>query len=781
VRGSRTVRSGVLGLPYVLYAAGIVAALAWSGNQAAETLLLAVTFGVLQLLGFGYSLRAARHPRLSRADRRPWRYVTAAFGLLIASEAAFWAAYNHGQLRSLTALGLGTLIRMTYFLALLRGMFLFSVPRRHSHVHTWKLVLDITTVIGGGAMLIWYFLLGAALDHASRQPNLVWQAPLGYAIVDLVLVFGLCAVLLRGTATSARLPLILLLAGAACALVTDVVASYLLLYRQDLPQFGLAWQTILLPLSVALMMAAAIEQCREAGEARPNPTPQIIRRPTWLPYVALAVGFLLLIWAAVRAPFYPWWGLVFGATLMTLAVAVRQIVALRENHHLIITDNLTGLASRVHLRDTLRRLPGRPRQPVAVLQIDLDDFKRINDLYGHETGDAYLVAFARVLRSDLRPDDLAARLGGDEFAVLLNGVRETDEAVGVANRILLRAQQPIEIAGHVLRIRASVGIAVAAAADLDVDQLLHRADQAMYVAKRRQTHSWQLYAEGAMEDDQDTMRRLVTDAELIGQLRLVYQPIVALTTGDLVAVEALVRWQHPTRGLVPPLEFIPLAEEAGSIHEIGMWVIDESSRQVAAWRRRLSPGRRLDLTVNLSPLQLLQDNLAGDVLEALRRNDFAPTDFVAEVTEGGVVEEGAAIAQLEELRAQGVRIALDDFGTGYSSLRYLTRLPVDILKLDRCFVGELNGRPEGSAVAEAVVRLAQILHLDTVAEGIEDRDQATELTLHGYHNAQGFLFSRPLSAEQMDRVIDAAGDGWPNLAGTPVEPIRRPTAPRPTP
>jgi EAL domain-containing protein (putative c-di-GMP-specific phosphodiesterase class I) len=324
----------------------------------------------------------------------------------------------------------------------------------------------------------------------------------------------------------------------------------------------------------------------------------------------------------------------------------------------------------------------------------------------------------------------------------------------------------VRLAGRDVHVRASIGVAVSGP-DVDGD-LLHRADVAMYAAKRRHTHSFQVYVDGLADPEknavalEEDLRFAVRD----GQLRLQYQPIVTLDGGEVLGVEALVRWEHPTRGLLGPLTFIPLAEETGLITELGEWVLEQACRQVRDWQLRLRSGRRLSLSVNVSPRQLAPGDLVDHVTAILDRTGFDPRDLVLEVTESALVDDEAAVPQLNALSAKGIRIALDDFGTGYSSLRYLTRLPVNVLKIDRCFVAELNGTPAASAVAEAVVRLAQILHLDTVAEGIEDPAQASELALLGCHSGQGYLFARPLDAADVesligtaDGVVDRAADG----------------------
>jgi diguanylate cyclase (GGDEF)-like protein/PAS domain S-box-containing protein len=411
-------------------------------------------------------------------------------------------------------------------------------------------------------------------------------------------------------------------------------------------------------------------------------------------------------------------------------------------------DPLTGLLNRAALWRLLDE--SLRRRQVALLYVDLDRFKHINDTMGHDAGDAVLTAFAGLLRRCVPASDAVARLGGDEFAVLLTGVRSADDATAVARRLIGELTEPLHISDRTVYARASVGVAVASAND-DAGTLMRHADLAMYSAKRRKVGTWQLYVDGMAEDETSTaaleldLRHAIRD----DQLRLQFQPIVDLGTGVLRGLEALVRWEHPVHGLLGPTAFVPLAEKQGLIAELGGWVLETACTEALRWQR---DGRRVSVSVNLSPRELDRGPLVERVLTILRRTGFDPTDLVLEVTENALVDE-TVIPQLATLSAHGVRIALDDFGTGYSSLRYLTRLPVDMLKLDRCFVAELNGTSEGAAVADAVSRLSTVLRLDVVAEGIENAAQVDELRRLGFRAGQGFHFSRPLDPEQVDKLI----------------------------
>lgn len=445
-------------------------------------------------------------------------------------------------------------------------------------------------------------------------------------------------------------------------------------------------------------------------------------------------------------------------------------------------DALTGLANRAAFLADLDQAiadSNRHEHSVAVLFVDLNDFKHVNDTWGHGVGDGLLISVARLLERSVLGADTVARLGGDEFGIVLAHIHQPTNAHAVARRIVTALSEPLDAAGRQIRARASIGIAVTGPNDADADELLRRADVAMYHVKGQGISGWRTYSDELRTDG----ARVAPTAEDLhagigaGELRLQYQPIVALHSGEVIGVEALVRWHHPTLGVLAPDAFIPLAEATGLIVPLGMWVLQEGCSQVRAWRQRTSTPRRINLSVNLSPRQLDDPALIPSVLSVLERTGLSARDLILEITEDALVNDVEAVPILAELRARGIRLALDDFGTGYSSLRYLTNLPVDILKLDRCFVAELNGTPEGSAVAEAVIRLSQSLNLDTVAEGIENDAQATELTLLGYPLAQGYHFAKPMDPERIEALLDSAGPSWPTLPG--VEGDNAVVSPRP--
>jgi diguanylate cyclase len=442
---------------------------------------------------------------------------------------------------------------------------------------------------------------------------------------------------------------------------------------------------------------------------------------------------------------------------------LRQVISLRDSRDMAVTDPLTGLANRAGFDDQLDRTLRRG-ESVAVLLIDLDGFKAVNDVHGHAAGDTLLAEFARVLRSAVRREDVAARVGGDEFVLVLSDITDPSQAVTVAHRILaVAAASPVGLDGGTVPVRASIGIATGTAAD-GAKELIRRADVAMYTAKRAGSHGWQLY-------DASMVDRRARDGELAEQLRgaladhqfeVLYQPLVDLSDGLVRGVEALLRWHHPRLGSVSPAEFIPIAERSRLINEIGLWVLEQACRQVRAWHE-LNP--RLYASVNLSPRQLQEPGLVEDVQAVLARTGLPANRLVLEVTESAVVDQQVAVPALFTLRALGVRIAIDDFGTGYSSLHYLTRLPVDVLKIDRGFVSELNGTPGGAAVTEAIIRLGQVLDLGTVAEGIETAAQADELLRLGCRTGQGYLYARPVPPADLEAMMRNQAAAAPRAAG----------------
>ena len=425
-------------------------------------------------------------------------------------------------------------------------------------------------------------------------------------------------------------------------------------------------------------------------------------------------------------------------------------------------DALTGLPNRLLFADQVRQALARDRkeEAPAVLFLDLDDFKTINDSLGHGAGDELLVAVAHRLRSHVRPGDVVARLGGDEFAVLLERT-ELEAAERAAERLVRALRSPFVLSGHEMSIHASIGIAGHYEAGT-ADELLRNADVAMYSAKDNGKRGYAVY-EPEMHARVRRRQELIASVERAVQRSEIsahYQPIVSLADGETIALEALARWQHPERGLVPPGSFIPIAEETGLMVPIGRRILRQACRDLAIWQKNHAAQAALSVTVNLSPSELQNPKIAEDVAEILAETRIPPRSLTLEITESGAMrDQEATIETLHVLRRLGVRLALDDFGTGYSSLSHLRLFPIDILKIAKPFVDDLGAETSDSSFLEAILGLARALDLTVIVEGIETADQASTLHRLGCKIGQGYHFARPL-----DRAGTAAHLGVRPLA-----------------
>lgn len=453
-------------------------------------------------------------------------------------------------------------------------------------------------------------------------------------------------------------------------------------------------------------------------------------------------------------------GDVFGVCTICTDISERKLAenALREQqsrlNYMAFHDSLTALPNRSLFYDRIYHGLARSQRSnskLALMLLDIDRFKNINDSLGHDSGDLLLKAIATRLNEGVRDMDTVARLGGDEFVVVLEGVHDMEDVVFIANKLLVTLARPLEIAGHEITTTVSIGVSVFPEDGTDTDELLKNADIAMYKAKEAGKNNCQFYTKGMsatavnyllLEND---LRRAVEQNQLI----LHYQPQVDLKTGELMGVEALVRWQHPERGLVSPAHFIPLAEETGLISPIGEWVLREACEQQKRW---LDSGKKVGrMAVNLSPRQFRQRNFP-DKVETILRETGLPAEYLElEITESCAMEHaGETINQLKQLNQMGLFLAIDDFGTGYSSLAYLKRFPIQKLKIDSSFINDIQSDPNDAAIAKSIIGLAHNMQLAVVAEGVEKTAQADWLCEEGCDQGQGFLFSKPLSARQFE-------------------------------
>ncbi len=448
-------------------------------------------------------------------------------------------------------------------------------------------------------------------------------------------------------------------------------------------------------------------------------------------------------------------------------VCVAQDITVRkslENQltHQALHDSLTKLANRAlfhnRVEHALARI-SRNHEPIAVLFLDLDNFKRVNDTLGHEAGDTLLVSVAERLVTGLRPSDTVARLGGDEFAVLIESMAHIDEITMVAERLNDVLRESFLIDGKELFIHTSIGIAVSGTGNEKTEELLRNADVAMYKAKSQGKDQY-VFFENRMHEDlvekiefEADLRRAIEGKEFI----LHYQPIINLALERIIGMEALVRWNHPQHGLIPPFKFIPIAEETGLIIPLGQWVLEEACRQARRWQIEYDDRQQLSITVNLSTKQVQEENLIGMVAFALAESDLPAHNLILEITEGTMLHDTeATIRKLTELKELGVRLAIDDFGTGYSSLSYLQRFPVDVLKIDKSFVDKISQSREGAAVARAIITMSDTLHLKTIAEGIETDEQNVALQNLGCEFGQGYHFAKPLTKDAMSEYLGKA-------------------------
>ena len=446
----------------------------------------------------------------------------------------------------------------------------------------------------------------------------------------------------------------------------------------------------------------------------------------------------------------------FNAMALRIADTQAESDSLEKQlRHQALHDALTGLANRVLFAnrvDHAIRSLGRSHAGIGVLFLDVDDFKSINDTLGHDAGDEVLIDIGRRLQSCVRAGDTVARFGGDEYAILLADLDHPYDAQVIADRILESMKSAFLVGDIELRVRASVGTAISDEGDVTGDDLLKKADLAMYAAKASGKERALVFDPSMNDNFSDTAKLRTELYESINRNELValYQPVVDLPIGRIVGAEALVRWDHPTEGRMTPDRFLPVAEKSGFIVEIDRWMLKTACAQAAAWGTELPDG--FSISVNLSGESLRRDDLVETVRAALQESRLDPGLLVLEITENAFVDTSAA-HHLTDLKDLGVRLAIDDFGTGYSAINYLRRFPIDILKIDKSFVDHVVEEQGSADLAKAIVGLASALHLETIAEGIEKQDQAGSLCGFGVGLGQGFLFAKPMSAEDLRAEI----------------------------
>jgi diguanylate cyclase (GGDEF)-like protein len=603
-------------------------------------------------------------------------------------------------------------------------------------------LVDAAIVATGLGLVLWVWVLNpiASDSSVSTVERLISTAYPAFDVLLLVLLARLFTAAGRATPSVRLLGLAVLL-----LLVADIVFSLISLYSDgDAPALDAGWL-----LSYVMWAAAALHPSMRATgpDSPPASRPRAGRRR-----LALLVASTLLAPAVLLVPdagdkYSGRVAIAAGAVVLFLLVALRmsgfvgqvqrQSAALER---LAMQDDLTGLANR---RGFEERLTAALRAgPAQVALLDLNGFKAINDRLGHSVGDQLLTVLGDRLAGEMGGNAMVARMGGDEFAVLLPDAGDA-EGDRVARRLSHILREPIAAGGHELLVGASVGV-TGSAGTTDPYELLRRADVAMYAAKQRgEPHRRYQSGLDDLSDEQARIGAELRTALDAGQFRLVYQPIVSLPEGRLIAVETLVRWEHPERGLVGPAEFIPVAESNGLIVELGSWILRTACRQAAEWRADHGPDVLERISVNVSARQLAEPGLLEVVASALEESGLPATCLTIEVTETAVFDTERAVEVLTALNRTGVRIALDDFGTGQSSLSLLQTIPVNVLKVDKSFVDNITMAGRHAVIATALIQVADGLGLTAVAEGVETAEQAAELYRIGYRLAQGYHFGRP--------------------------------------
>ncbi len=630
--------------------------------------------------------------------------------------------------------------------------------------------LDGVIVAGSLLILSWTTALGAVY-HSGSGTVFSQAVGLAYPISDIIVATVGISVLARGR-NRQRVALALVVAGLVCFTVTDSTLAYLshtASFRYDtLVDAG----RVAGLLFIALAPMWRTEQVTSEREEAEGPSLWQVA----LPYFFLAIAITA---AALKDSQTHHLGLfvLIAALCVIAAVLTRQVLTMVENFrltgqmryavstlranqvelvHFALHDSLTGLPNRVLFGDRIEHALARRAslsRRVAVLLCDLDSFKDVNDTLGHSSGDEVLIAAAERLSSCVRPADTVARIGGDEFAILLDDASGVDEVASVAARVCSTMRIPFTLAGRDFIVKASVGVAMANPQDTHSEKLLQDADVALYAVKDAGGDDYTFFEPrlGKAYIDRLGLQAELSVALEKGELFIEYQPVVELKSGQTVGVEALLRWRHPRRGVLKPVDFLAIAESSGVVVQIGTWVTGEALKQLSGWRQRIPAAARLWTAVNVSARQLANGDLVGTVAKAIAESGLEPSSLHMELTESAVIDlVDWSLLVLGNLKGLGVTLEIDDFGTGYSSLAYLKQLPIDGVKIDRAFVEGLGTDRRDAVIVEGIVSLAHALQLKVGAEGVEGSRQAEWLGTLGCDYAQGYHWSGPLSAADLE-------------------------------
>jgi diguanylate cyclase (GGDEF)-like protein len=757
-RAGRRTAGGLV--PVLVAAAAVVGVCVWLLVRDAADITYGYLGGPAAIAAAAYAAhRLGRTVTMPRSVRTFWRQVSRAVVLLFIGACTSLAMANNEA-------GMSLIVAVPNLLGTIWAMAAFAkVPLGPRTPLAWvRQLLDGTTVAVAGTLIFWYVVLSFAppgVDITTRAA----AGAIGVAGLLALYVIGKAVAVTDGPVDSVALKIL------AIAPLVAVTTSVVLIVGNEMTRLVLSVVTH--PLVALSFTGAAYRQ--RAAQLRPDaPAPEVAfqNRSFWqmLPFAAVTATAGLVIVISAREMGARDQAVIVGAVLIVACVVIRQLLGLRENTALLIdirsqqaqlerlamTDTLTGLANRTKFGAAIAERIGE-HQPATVLLIDIDDFKLINDTMGPALGDQLLYEVGQRLRATSAERELPARLGGDEFALLVDAATPA-EAEDAAGRLLQVLSEPFRVGEHQLLAHASIGVAIADAGGT-ADEVLRNADIAMYAAKDAGKAAWALFRP-EMRSDVMNHARLGSElhnAIVRNELFLLYQPVFDIVSGRLHGAEALVRWQHPARGLVSPGDFIPVAERSGLIVPLGSWVLRTACEQLARWQSEHGDGAIKAINVNVAVRQLREPGFVDEVAAVLSETDLLPENLVLEVTESSVAEGRQVRETLHTLHEMGVRLALDDFGTGASSLSLLRAFPVDVLKLDKSFVdGIADGEDRGRlAVAAAVAQLAEYLQLSAVAEGIESEAQLERLRAMGYRLGQGFYMAKPLPADEAGALMTA--------------------------
>ena len=726
--------------------------------------LAVATLGAVSCVLFGR--RAEPQVRLA------WMWI-GAFATVWAVGAAILTWYNfarNGALPFPSAADAAFLVALP--LAAI-GVLLFpSAPRLG--VSRARMPIDGIIVAGSLLIVSWATALGTVY-HSGSGSVFSQAVRLTYPIGDVIVATVGVSVLAQGRSRQ-RVPPVLVVIGLLCLALTDsglAYLSHLTTFRYDLLVDGGRVAGFLL---IALAPLWPLDRTSDARDQVEGPAPWRVA----LPYLFLATAIIAAVTKGAQSHRFDHFTVIAGLCVLA-AVLTRQVLTLVENQrltsqmrhavstlranqvelvHYALHDSLTGLPNRVLFGDRIEHALARrssPTRRAAVMLCDLDSFKDVNDTLGHPSGDEVLIAAADRLSSCVRPADTVARIGGDEFAILIDDASGVDEVASVAARVCSAMRTPFTVAGRDFVVQVSVGIAMANQQDVSSERLLQDADVALYATKDAGGDDYTFFEPrlGKAYIDRLGLQAELSTALDKGELFVEYQPVVELASGRTVGVEALLRWRHPRRGVLKPVDFLPVAESSGVVVQIGAWVLGEALQQLRGWRDRTPAAAQLWTAVNVSARQLASGGLVQAVSRAIKASGLEPGSLHIELTESAVIDlVDWSLLVLTDLKGLGASLEIDDFGTGYSSLAYLKQLPIDAVKIDRVFVDGLGTDGRDAVIIEAVVSLAHALQLKVAAAGVETSRQLEWLRTLGCDYGQGYHWSTPLPAAELERWLN---------------------------